>query len=454
MSMNRHYDDETLLEFVEGTSALSEEIATHAASCPDCASEIDSHREMIEVMKEPTVWNRKPVEPVTPPAERLARLTSFKQRLDGEDAAAKELVSTLLKGPSAWWRNAVRQNSAGRTAGMVRQLLAKMRELYARAPADALVVTSLANELANGLSIKDYPSDYVITLRAQTLRDHAYVLSIIGRYPDAESAVEQAERLIKQTPVPDYELARLDLVRAEIYRITERVPQAKEAAARAARTFRRFGDRPAWVNAQVYTGAVFFRNNDFTEALAIFQSIEHEAESLGDLGRLTLIHNMGVCHRELGNIERSIQCLSAAAAEYDFLGLEARRATSRWAIATTLQHAGKYNEAAAAMRTAWRDLESLGMETDAALAGLELAEILLAINQPSEVPHICRTLLDRFTRAGMNERALTALAFLRETIASGHVTPLHVRHVHDFLRDVPDDRERLVAPMPTGPLEG
>ena len=43
-----------------------------------------------------------------------------------------------------------------------------------------------------------------------SLRDHAYVLSINGRYPDAEAAVEQAERLIRQTPIPDYELARLD----------------------------------------------------------------------------------------------------------------------------------------------------------------------------------------------------------------------------------------------------
>jgi hypothetical protein len=76
------------------------------------------------------------------------------------------------------------------------------------------------------------------------------------------------------------------------------------------------------------------------------------------------------------------------------------------------------------------------------------------VKQPDEVPHICRTLLDRFTRAGMNERALTALAFLRETVASGHVTSLHVRHVHDFLRDVPDDREGPFAPPPAGPLEG
>jgi hypothetical protein len=99
-------------------------------------------------------------------------------------------------------------------------------------------------------------------------------------------------------------------------------------------------------------------------------------------------------------------------------------------------------------------MESLGLESSAALAALQLAETLLIVKRHDEVPHICRALLDRFTRAGMNERALTALAFLRETVASGHVTPLHVRHVHDFLRDVPDDRERLVAPPPTGPLEG
>jgi tetratricopeptide (TPR) repeat protein len=452
--MNQHYNDEALLEYVEGTSALSEEIAAHAASCSDCASEIDTHRGMIRAMKEPSVWNRRPVEQPTPAAERIARLTSFKQRLDNEDAAAKELVATLLKGPSAWWRNAVRKNPGALTAGMVRQLLSKMRELHSRSPADALVVTSLAVELANGLSIKEYPSDYVITLRAQTLRDHAYVLSVIGRYPDAESAVEQSERLIRQTPIPDYELARLDLVRAEIYRITDRVPQAKEASSRAAETFRRFGDRPAWVNAQVYAGAVYFRSGEYSEALAVFESIEHEAEAIGDLGRILLVHNIGMCYRELGNFERALQCFASALAEYEFLGLDANSATSRWAVATTLKLAARYDDAIVELRATWHELERLGMEMDSALVALELAETLLVTKQSDEVPHICRTLLDRFTRAGMNERALTALAFLRETVASGHVTPLHVRHVHDFIRDVPDDRERLYAPPPTGPLEG
>ena len=105
--MKTHYDDEALLEYAEGTSEHGEEIAAHASACADCASEIHTHREIIAAMKDPTAWNRRPLNGgETPPAERLARLTSFKQRLDNEDATAKDLVLTLLKGPSAWWRNA------------------------------------------------------------------------------------------------------------------------------------------------------------------------------------------------------------------------------------------------------------------------------------------------------------------------------------------------------------
>jgi len=449
-----HYDAEVLLEYAEGLSDIRDEIAAHVSSCAECASEIHTHREMIAAMKEPSSWDRRAAEAnATPPAERLARLTSFKQRLDAEDAAAKALIGTLLKGPSAWWRNAVRQNPAASTAGMVRQLLTKMRELHNRVPADALVVTSIASELANGLSIKDYPSDYVITIRAQALRDHAYVLSIIGRYPDAEATVQQAERLIRQTPIPDYELARLDLVKAEIYRITDRADAAQAAAARAAETFRRFGDRPAWVNAQTYAGAVLFGRGAFAEALSVWKSVENEVDAISDTARVNLTNNVGLCYRELGDYENAVRYLSAAAQEFDFLGLDASRAMSRWNVGVALKLAGRIDDAIPIFRATWRELESVGMEVNAALVALELAESLLATKRPEEVPQICRALLDRFTRAGMNERALTALAFLRETVASGHATPLHVRHVHDFLRDVPGDRERLFAPPPAGPLE-
>ena len=80
-------------------------------------------------------------------------------------------------------------------------------------------------------------------------------------------------------------------------------------------------------------------------------------------------------------------------------------------------------------------LQHLGLP-DERVTALELAENLLVVGRTDEVPAICRTLIDRFTRAGMGGSAMTALAFLRETVATGHATPALVRHVHEFLRDV------------------
>jgi hypothetical protein len=118
------------------------------------------------------------------------------------------------------------------------------------------------------------------------------------------------------------------------------------------------------------------------------------------------------------------------------LGMDVNLARCRWSLATTVNSAGRSSDAIPMFRTAWKELESLGMESEAALTALELAETLLVVGRTDEVPAICRTLIDRFTRAGMGGSAMTALAFLRETVATGHATPALVRHVHEFLRDV------------------
>ncbi len=445
-----HYDEDALLEYVEGHSTIGSEIEVHALSCAQCAAEIEHQRRIIGALREDESW-QPPQSQAEILAERLAGIASFKGRLDTEDAEAAARVKQLLNGPSAWWRNAMRKEPAVRTAGMVRQLLRRMRELLERVPADALIVTTLATEIAEGLCVAQYPSDFVVGLRGQALRDHAFVLSYMGRYPDARAAAERAERLFKQTPVPDYELARLDLVRANILRGIERYEESIQLADRAAETFTRFGDRQAAVNARMYQAANLFQQRQYAKALAVWKAIENDIES--DDARSMLIHNLGICYRETGQLDAAAEHLSRAAAEFEILGRDTNRAKSRWALASTLMAAEKHEPAIKLLREVWRDFESYEMEADAALAALELAESLLVVNRPGEVPAICRALLDRFTRLGMSERAIVALAFLRESVASGHATPVHVRHVHDFLRDLPAEGERLFAPPPLGSLD-
>jgi tetratricopeptide (TPR) repeat protein len=446
MDTQQHYDPETLIEFAEGTSVLRDEITAHAAACGNCAREINEHREMIDALRDPEVWRPQRPAPAPKP-ERIAVLATFKQRLDDEDSAANKVLDEVMKGPSAWWTNAVRKSGL-RTAGLIRQLLGRMRTVADRTLADALILTTVANEIAESVTVTDYPSDFVITLRAQALRDHAWVLSASGRFREALSFADRAERLLLQTPIPDYELARLDLVRTGIYRFTDRADEAITLSRRAASTFERFGDRRMFVTARLYEGAMLFARNEYAPALDAWKSIDGDPSIADQSTRIMVQQNIGLCYRELGRIDEAIEALTMASAEWELLGSEVKSAECRWSLATTVASAGRHENAITLFRSTWTEFERLGMEAHATLSALELAEALLIVGRTDEVPAICRTLIDRFTRAGMGGSAMTALAFLRETVATGHATPALVRHVHEFLRDVSRrEPDSLVQPV-------
>lgn len=446
MDTQQHYDPETLIEFAEGTSVLRDEITAHAAACGNCAREIDEHRGMIQALRDPDVW--RPQRPTSAPKpERIAALATFKQRLDEEDSAANKVLDEALKGPSAWWTNALRKSGV-RTAGMVRQLLARMRTIINRSPAEASLLTTLASEIAETLTVTEYPSDFVITLRAQALRDLAFNFSVAGRMREATAFADRAERLLLQTPIPDYELARLDLVRTSIYRFVDRVDEAISLSRRASSTFERFGDRRMFITARLYEGAMLFARQDYSAALEAWKSVDGDPTIAEEPTRIEIQQNIGLCYRELGRIDEAIEVLTVVAAEWEMLGASVKSAECRWSLATTVAAAGRHENAIGLFRGAWTEFERLGMGAHATLSALELAEALLIVGRTDEVPAICRTLIDRFTRAGMGGSAMTALAFLRETVATGHATPALVRHVYEFLRDVSRrEPDSLVQPV-------
>ncbi|HEX3584041.1 MAG TPA: hypothetical protein VH087_19910, partial [Thermoanaerobaculia bacterium] len=329
--------------------------------------------DVIEALRDPFVW--QPQHTSAPKPERIAAIATFKKRLDDEDAAASELLDSALKGPSAWWSNSLRK-SGTRTAGVVRQLLTRMRAVSPRVPADALAGVTLALEIADSLAVTDYPSDFVITLRAQALRDQAWGFSLMGRLREATAAADRAERLLLQTPIPDYELARLNLVRASFYRLTDRVEEAIALSRKSAEVFERFGDRRMLVTARISEGGMLFGRSDYAAALAAYRSIENDPSISDDATRVAIRLNIGLCYRELGQLEDAIQALTTATAEYEMLGMDVNLARCRWSLATTISSAGRHSESIPLFRAAWKGLESLEMESEAALSALELVENL------------------------------------------------------------------------------
>ena len=161
-----------------------------------------------------------------------------------------------------------------------------------------------------------------------------------------------------------------------------------------------------------------------------------------------LLQNMGTAYSQVGDLERAQEYLSRALEEYERLSIEHEKIRTRWSMASMLVTAGRLAEALPLLRKTWREFDASELRASGALVGLEIAEVLLVMGQPEEVPAICRTILDEFTRSGMTSRAINALSFLREAVALGKATPSLVRHVHDFLRDIPGNPARTFIPPP------
>jgi tetratricopeptide (TPR) repeat protein len=445
-----HYDDDALFQYVEGTSPIAGEIESHVSSCDRCSAEVGEQREMISVLASGEVWESNA--PAAPPRQFVVNVTAFAERARSEEQRAVALCDEILTGPPAWWPQRLRKTEGAYSAGMVKELLERVGTILGSSPANALQVTALAIEVADRLDIVEYPCDYVVKLRAQAFRDHAYVLSFLGRYPEALEFAEHAKRLFDQVPLPEFDLARLALVKGLILRSIDRVPEAIRLAHEAADTFLRFGDRTRYVNARFTEAIMVSRTGAFAEALALFRELESDP-AMENLTRVRLLHNVGVCYVELNQSESAIEYLQRAALEFELLGMDTERTRSRWILAQALVGAGKAREAAPILRQAWREFDSFEMTADAALVALNLSEALLIIGEPSEVPGICREIVARFSRAGMTSRAMTALSFLREAIALGEATPSLIRHVYAYLRKLPDERPRLHPPTPSETLD-
>ena len=379
--------------------------------------------------------------------ERIAARLEFHRRIIAEEEAAAEICKQALAGPSAWWRNAIRQTDGYRTAGMVEILIQRSR-IDGNAPLDALLLAEIAAEVADSIPIQAYPYDHIAKMRGRALRERAFMLSYIGRLPEAAAVAEHSARYLGQIAVPPPDLAKLDLVRSNIARQQEKFGDAIRFARDAAESFDWFGDRSGWLRAREYEAAARISAGDHRQALDILRSIGEYALDMTPEHRAVHLHNMGLCASEAGEFEEAARAYANAAESFRSLGNVAYVVKCRRSAAHSLFCAGKFKEAIPLLEKVWTELEELGMEIEAALVALQLVEARMLIGSTDRIPDVCRTLIDRFTRAGILGSAMTALAFLREAVAFGHATPALVNHVHEFIRDTRMVEDRPFEPPP------
>lgn len=419
MMAEPHYDEEVLIALLEeGDETLARD--THIASCKMCSKTLASVREIADCLKSPDVWNATEIS-AEPNANVLAFLDRAQTDMRTEDAAAEGWLRELLAQPRETWAPTLHAHPEWRTAGMVRKLIEATDRAIETMPPDALEITAIAVEIAEGLDTARYGQSTVLRLRGHAWRERAYALFFTGSYNEAVWAVERSRNAFAECGYSEFDDARSAVVSALTYAGQEKYGDGFRAVGSAADTFARYGSREKLVAAQRAQAINLFVSRRFREALALYQTLATETLSDGD--RAALAQNIALCHRELGNFEAAGRYFTIAIEICTKLGLLTLMARTRWHLGRLLLAEGRHSEALVVLRQVRDEFTTAGMASEIAEVTTDIAHALVLTGRLREVAEECHRALEYFAIAGLalTEPAMFAISFLREAALGGRV---------------------------------
>ncbi|MEO8381631.1 MAG: hypothetical protein ABI779_18360, partial [Acidobacteriota bacterium] len=124
------------------------------------------------------------------------------------------------------------------------------------------------------------------------------------------------------------------------------------------------------------------------------------------------------------------------------------RISTEWGLGRVVLHGGKPSEAVQRLRDVIAHFETIGMVSDAALAGVDMAEALLVLERWDEIVKVAAHAFRVLKKAGHLTGALTAMAYLKEAAAKRQLTPEVLKVVREYLRRVEREPDLLFAPPP------
>lgn len=444
MIIEQHYDEEVLAEFLaEPSDAVTRD--KHLGSCGLCLKTLDSLRGSAQILREAAVWDKTPVS-AAPRSETLAFLRGMQKSMLDEDAAAAVWIKQLLAGSRETWAPRLAEHPEWRTGGMVRALLKQSDSAIVTVPADAVSITQLA--LAITEHLPEQPASR--HLRALARYELGYALWYTGAPVAALAEFDAAAVIFAAMPQAEFDLARVDLMRAMVCRMIEHRDEAVMIASAAAEVFHRYGDGDRVAAARSATALTLQGARRIREALALHLSIVEDRQ-IGETWRVSALQNAALCYRDLHEFESAKSFLSRAITGFEKLGKMTDRSKSRWVFAQILVQQQRYDAALPMLREVREDFQEIGMFNDVALASLDIAEALLAAGRISEIGDACRAALDYFSQSGLTqtEPALRAIAFLQEAAAAGRITTHRIQDVRSFLLAPADNRKPLFLELPS-----
>jgi tetratricopeptide (TPR) repeat protein len=229
MMLERHYDEESLIALLHSGEA-SASSDPHLSGCISCADMLESYRVISEVLGAKIVWELHETPDSAAGARGIATIRAFAESMENEEKPAVALVSELLSSPRQWWVATVERDERYHNAGVLRHLIEVSEAKIDTMPPEAVVTAAAAIAVAETLG----DAEHVRQLHGTAYRQHAFALLHTGEFPRALASIEDAQEILDGIAVSEYAIARLNIVRALVYRALERNDEALALARRSA----------------------------------------------------------------------------------------------------------------------------------------------------------------------------------------------------------------------------
>ncbi len=436
MNMSHYTENELSAYSLRPESVIDRErFGDHLASCSECREALEVIQAFDAALHDPLPWKVADSMPNSgrPPGALLSRARAIADA----DAHARTLVEPLIHSAIRFREARIDQDEQFRTASVVRFLCNAANGMHERQPEFGLLLADTALSIV--ASLPETTTPYLGACAGTAWKERANALRFLGRFKEAEEALDHAEEVFhSDRDVEPFDLAIVDYVRATVCAETERFEDSVRLARKAAEQFVVYGDQRRYLSARLVEGFGYYCVDRHAEAAPIFESVIGSARAANEMWILGgALANAAACYSHLRERDKASAFYTEALAVFTMLDVPTERARIRWAVAAMRVEGGDCEDGLAELADSRDELIRFGLSNDASLATLDLAAGLLASGEFDQAASLCRSIAVTFASEGVTRSAQKALAYLREAVTSGDVTPEDVRDVRTFLGRLP-----------------
>jgi tetratricopeptide (TPR) repeat protein len=364
-------------------------------------------------------------------------------RIERERESAADIVERQLqRTPIGEWPS-LAESPALRNNAALEQMSEIVRKRIERKPVEALAIANVATSIAESLPANSYPPAVMAQIRSTALRDRANALRYLGRLDEAYDSIETAEARLDEFPGAAHDRAIVWFVKAMILGQMDLFEEAERVITSASVVFADVNDLSRFFQAGLVYGNLLGRQKRFEEAQRVFRDLLNVAATSGDdETQARLYNNLGHCAIYLEDYGRANIHFSESIARFTDLGLRAEVPRTNLGAALVLIGKGQIDSGLTRLEDARHAFIALSMMGEAGLCALRIIEVLIDRGDTAQARALTGIVIDEFEAAGLDTRAVQAVASLQSSIDADGATGEAVRTVHEFVQGLATDQAR------------